>query len=109
MRETHNWIMHGPVIGVYLLSSLSRRLYVGVSGDLFARIWQHRSGVVPGFTSRYRITRLVWFETTGNIRAAIEREKQIKNWSRARKVELIESANPGWIDLARDWFHNRGE
>jgi putative endonuclease len=97
-----------PVIAVYRLASLSRRLYVGVSGDLYARVWQHRSGRFPGFARKCRVTRLVWYETTDNIRAAVEREKQLKGWSRERKIRLIESINAGWIDLAQDWFRDTG-
>lgn len=92
--------MHRKVIGVYILASLSRRLYVGVSGDLLGRLWQHRTGATRGFATRYRITRLVWYYTTTNMMAAIEREKQIKGWSREKKVRMIEEVNPDWSDLA---------
>ena len=89
---------------VYVLASDSRRLYVGVTSDLLSRVGQHKQGIIPGFTARYRIKHLVYFELTPNIRAAIEREKQIKNWSREKKRRLIEKGNPGWLDLAVDWF-----
>jgi putative endonuclease len=89
---------------VYILASLSRRLYTGVTGDLLARIQQHRTAMLPSFATRYRITRLVYFEQTLNVRAAIDRESQIKGWSRQKKIELIESSNAGWLDLAHDWF-----
>ena len=88
---------------VYLLASHSRRLYVGVTNDLLRRVTEHRQGLCT-FTARYHITRLVYFESTGNVRSAIEREKQLKGWLRRRKVELIEAANPFWEDLAEDWF-----
>jgi putative endonuclease len=88
---------------VYILSSLSRRLYIGITSDLRRRLWQHRTGSIPGFTSRYRINRLVHFEETSDAHAAIAREKQLKGWSREKKVGLIESGNAGWLDLAGDW------
>jgi putative endonuclease len=92
-----------PSYYVYILASRSRTLYVGVTRDLVRRLHEHRSGLIPGFTSRYHIHRLVYFETTNDIRSAIAREKQIKGWIRERKVELIVSANPTWRDLSEDW------
>lgn len=89
---------------VYLLSSHSRRLYVGVTNDLVRRLWEHRSGYIGGFAFKYHITRLVYFETTPNVRSALTREKEIKAWSREKKIRLVESANAGWLDLSRDWF-----
>ena len=88
---------------VYVLASRSRRLYVGVTNNLLFRLAQHRNGECA-FTARYRITRLVYFEATGNIRSAIEREKQIKSWRREKKVALIVASNPTWDDLAADWL-----
>lgn len=89
---------------VYILSSKTRRLYVGVTKDLKRRVYQHKAGLVPGFTTQYRINQLIYFELTPNIRAAIQREKEIKGWSRKKKIRLVESMNLGWIDLAADWF-----
>lgn len=89
---------------VYILSSRSRVLYVGVTGDLLRRIFEHRTHAVPGHTERYRITRLVHFEETNDVLAAIAREKQIKGWRRDKKTALIEAGNPIWADLAADWF-----
>jgi putative endonuclease len=89
---------------VYILSSQSRVLYTGVTRDLLRRVYQHRHGLVPGFTSRYHIDRLVYFEETPSARSAFEREHQIKGWSRRKKLELVESVNAGWFDLAVDWF-----
>ena len=89
---------------VYILASRTRRLYVGVTRDLERRVWQHRTKAINGFTSRYNIDRLVWYESTTEIMAAIEREKEIKAWRREKKIRLIESDNRGWADLARDWF-----
>ena len=89
---------------VYIMASLSRTLYTGVSNDLARRTSEHRNKVVPGFTHKYNVTRLVHAEAFGDVRDAIAREKQIKGWRRSRKIELIESANPGWDDLAETWF-----
>jgi putative endonuclease len=89
---------------VYILASRSRTLYVGVTSDLRRRVWEHRHGVKSGFASRYRMYQLVHFEETGDVLSAIRREKELKSWSRARKIALIEAANAGWLDLARDWF-----
>ena len=89
---------------VYILASRSGVLYTGVTRDLLRRVHQHRDGSIPGFTRRYRVTRLVYFEETTSARAAFARERQIKGWSRGRKLELIEATNGGWIDLALDWF-----
>jgi len=84
---------------VYILASRARTLYTGVTNDLEVRLAQHREGK-HGFTAKYRITRLVYYETTNDVMAAIEREKQIKAWTRAKRVALIESVNPTWDDLA---------
>lgn len=89
---------------VYILASLSRRLYTGVTTDLPRRVWEHRTGAIPGFTQRYRIHRLVYFESTQNGRSAMEREKQIKGWGREKRINLIEQQNAGWLDLGADWF-----
>jgi putative endonuclease len=89
---------------VYILASLSRRLYVGVTSDLHRRVWQHRNGAIPGFTTRYRIGRLVYYEAVDEPLSAIAREKQIKGWTREKRLRLVETSNAGWIDLAADWF-----
>jgi putative endonuclease len=93
---------------VYILSSRSRRLYVGVTNNLPVRLSQHRQGQCE-FTARYKIQRLVYFETTANVMAAIEREKQIKSWRRSKKLALIESTNPAWDDLSDSWLQRDGE
>ena len=85
---------------VYIMSSASRVLYVGITGDLLRRVWEHKQKKVPGFTARYRVTELVYFEAFGDVRAAIAREKQIKGWLRTKKIALIESFNPKWRDLS---------
>src|ERR1051325_2278040 len=86
---------------VYILASPSRQIYIGVTNDLPRRIAEHRAGVKPaGWAHLHGATRLVYFERTNNVRAAIAREKQIKSWRRRKKIQLIESGNPGWSDLA---------
>ena len=84
---------------IYIMASRSRVLYVGVTNDLARRVNEHKQGLTAGFTSKYRVTRLVYFEEFADIRDAIAREKQIKGWRRSRKVSLIESRNPTWQDL----------
>ena len=83
---------------VYILASRSRRLYIGVTGNLIRRVYAHRAGKVKS-TARYRIVRLVYVETTSDVRAAIAREKQLKGWLRDKKLALISAANPVWDDL----------
>jgi putative endonuclease len=98
-------IMREPKIySVYILSSRSRALYIGVTSDLLRRIHQHRTHAVPGHTARYRINRLVYFETTEDVHAAIEREKTLKGLRREKKIRLIDAVNPRWDDLASEWF-----
>lgn len=87
---------------VYILSNASRILYVGVASDLPGRIYQHKQKQIPGFTARYNVTKLVYFEETNDVRAAIAREKEIKRWKRVRKVNLVGSKNPDWKDLAEE-------
>lgn len=91
---------------VYILASRSGVLYVGVTSDLFRRIWQHRSGALEGFTRRYKVNRLVYYEVADEVAGAIAREKQIKAWRRGKRVQLIEQTNPGWRDLAAGWFED---
>jgi putative endonuclease len=89
---------------VYILTNRSGTLYTGVTNDLVRRVWEHKRKLVPGFTAKYNIDRLVHFDETSDVSAAIAREKQIKGWSRAKKVALVETANPGWIDLSIEWY-----
>jgi len=89
---------------VYLLARSSHgTFYTGVTSDLVARLHQHRSGAFGGFTARYGIKRLLWFETHHEMQAAIAREKQIKRWARAWKYDLVNALNPAWRDLAEDF------
>ena len=86
---------------VYILASGKHgTLYIGVTSDLLARLHQHREGLIKGFTSRYGVTRLVYFECFDDMVSAIAREKQLKKWNRDWKLNLIESSNPEWFDLA---------
>ncbi len=88
---------------VYILSNKKRVLYIGVTNDLEKRIWQHKQHLIPGFTQRYNVDRLVYFEHTNSIEGAIGREKQLKGWLRAKKIALIESVNPDWDELSMQW------
>jgi putative endonuclease len=108
-QPDHLGVMPDRLYAVYILASHSRVLYVGSTSDLVRRVYQHRTRSVKGFTQRYDITRLVFFEQTPNSRAAVEREQELKGWRRAKKVRLIESVNPGWLDLAADWFEPGGD
>jgi len=85
---------------VYILASLSRTLYVGFTGDLPRRLHEHRHGLDDGFTRRYSVDRLVYYEVTTDARAEIDRETKIKSWTREKKLRLIERMNPGWEDFA---------
>jgi putative endonuclease len=85
---------------VYILASRRNgTLYVGVTNDLIRRVFQHKEDVVEGFTRQYGVKTLVWFDSTGSIEAAIQKEKQLKNWKREWKISLIEKGNPEWRDL----------
>lgn len=88
---------------VYLLASKSRRLYIGMTNNLERRLYEHKNKLVDGFTKLYQIDRLVFFESTNDVRVAIEREKEIKKWRREKKIALIETINPLWADLSKDW------
>ena len=85
---------------VYILTNKSDRvMYIGVTNDLVRRLYEHKQELVEGFTKRYHVHKLVYYEATTDVTSAIEREKQLKSWNRARKNKLIESANPQWKDL----------
>ncbi len=89
---------------VYILTNRSGTLYTGMTNNLERRLYQHKNKLVHGFTKKYNITRLVYFETFGDVRDAIAREKQIKGWRRSKKIDLIKSSNPKWQDLTEDWY-----
>ena len=88
---------------VYILASRSLTLYTGMTGDLYRRALQHKSGEIGGFTKRYHISRLVYYEAFKYVNSAIAREKQIKAWTRAKRLALIKDENPTWQDLAEGW------
>ncbi len=94
---------------LYILASRTKTLYVGVTNDIERRVWEHKTGYVDGFTKRYNIHRLVYYEDYAIIRDAIAREKQLKDWRREKKVALIESFNPEWDDLADSWYPATGD
>ena len=90
---------------VYLLASQRNgTLYVGVTSNLPKRVWEHKSKFVKGFTEKYRVDKLVWYELHGTMESAIQREKNIKNWKRRWKLEIIEAMNPDWKDLYEELF-----
>jgi putative endonuclease len=88
---------------VYIVASNSGVLYTGMTSDLQHRVWQHKNGTFAGFTKKYQCHRLVFFERYDRVHSAIGREKQIKGWTRAKKIALIESTNPRWQDLSEHW------
>ena len=88
---------------VYIMTNKSGTLYVGLSNNLKQRVQQHKTELVEGFTKRYNINRLLYFEMFSDINSAIAREKTIKGWLRKKKIDLISSVNPNWRDLSEDW------
>ena len=88
---------------VYIMTNKSGTLYIGVTNDLTRRMSEHKQGIRGQFTTRYRITRLVYFEETRDIHTALAREKELKGWIRAKKLKLIAFDNPQWVDLSEDW------
>lgn len=86
-----------------MMSNSSRTLYVGVPNDLERRLWEHRAKLHDGFTRRYNVTMLVFSESYASPCDAIAREKQVKGWSRAKQIDLIEPLNPQWLDLSTEW------
>jgi putative endonuclease len=88
---------------VYILTNASKTLYVGVTNNLERRLYEHKHKLIDGFTKQYNLTKLVYYENTEDVRAAILREKQIKGWLRAKKIDLIRTINPGWVDLSDTW------
>ena len=89
---------------VYILASKTRTLYVGVTNDIIRRVAQHRDGSGSRFTRRYSVNRLVFVESSSDVRDAIAREKQVKRWSRGKRIALIEEQNANWTDLAQAWL-----
>jgi putative endonuclease len=89
---------------VYIMTNKSRTLYTGVTNNLERRVYEHKNKLVAGFTSKYNITLLVYYEETNDVQVALEREKQIKGWLRSKKIALIDSMNPEWKDLSLEWY-----
>src|SRR5215470_19276368 len=89
---------------VYIMTNRSMNFYIGVTNNIRERFFQHKTGAFVGFTSRYKLDRLVYWEKFKYVNSAIAREKQLKRWTRAKKMQLIVSMNPTWQDLAADWF-----
>ncbi|MBN1991392.1 MAG: GIY-YIG nuclease family protein [Anaerolineae bacterium] len=89
---------------VYIMTSFMGTLYVGMTDNLCRRVYEHKNKLIEGFTKKYNITRLVYFEETGDVKTAFSREKEIKKWRRSKKVALIESRNPKWQDLSEGWY-----
>ena len=89
---------------VYMLTNWNNRvIYTGVTNNLERRLYEHKNGVADGFTKKYNVHKLVWFEYTTDVCSAIEKEKQIKGWRRSKKNALVEENNPTWRDLSEDW------
>lgn len=93
---------------VYLLTNRSGTLYTGVTNDIQRRLYEHRNKLVEGFTKKYNIDMLVYYEATNDVGEALIREKQIKAWRRSKRIALIESTNPQWRDLSDGWFPSPG-
>ena len=91
---------------VYIMTNNLKTLYTGVTDNLERRVYEHKNKLIPGFTRRYNISKLAYYEVTSDVQAAIEREKQIKGWLRRKKVALIQATNPRWADLSKEWFQD---
>ena len=89
---------------VYILSNPGGTLYTGITNDIWSRALTHKRKKQPGFTKKYNVTRLVYYEETQYILSALAREKEIKCWRRSKKIQLIESLNPKWVDFAENWY-----
>jgi putative endonuclease len=94
---------------VYIMANSGKMLYTGITNNLEKRVYEHRNHLVVGYTKKYKINKLVYFEETNDVLAALEREKQIKGWLRQKKIDLIEAVNPKWHDLAETGFQKIGE
>ena len=88
---------------VYIMANRTRMLYTGVTNNLERRVYEHKNRITTGFTSKYNLNRLVYYESYFQVRDAIAREKQIKGWLRTKKIALIQSLNPEWKDLSAEW------
>jgi putative endonuclease len=109
MKETSPlmWLPKGYF--VYIMSSQRRVLYVGVTNNLVRRAFEHKTAVLEGFSSKYKATQLVYYESLDDVRSVIHREKEIKGWVRRKKIELIEAVNPKWKDLSLGWYNPQSD
>ena len=89
---------------VYIMSNSRHMPYIGVTNDLERRVYEHKNKLTGGFTSKYNVNMLVYYEITNEVQVALAREKQLKGWRRSKKAALIESTNPLWADLSLDWY-----
>ncbi len=96
--------MKNHCYSVYIIASKSRVIYIGMTNNLRRRLFEHRNNLIDGFSNQYRCHRLVYYESFDDVSKAIDREKQLKRWSRVKKAWLIERRNPTWADLASEWF-----
>ena len=94
--------MNEAMYYTYIVASRSHNFYVGMTSDIEGRVWQHKNGVFEGYSKKYNCNRLVWFERHPLVQSAIAREKQLKGWSRLKKIALIERENPAWVDLSEE-------
>lgn len=88
---------------LYILGSRTETLYIGTTNDLETRTLQHKQKIHAGFTEKYSVDRLLYYEETNDVKTALAREKQLKSWRRQKKIDLVEKNNPKWVDLSEDW------
>lgn len=93
---------------VYIMANSRHQIYVGVTGNLLRRVYQHKNKLTEGHASRYNMTMLIYYESTSDVNSAIAREKQLKGWNRRKKDALIDTMNPKWVDLSLEWFDREG-
>jgi putative endonuclease len=103
LYEYSAWMQDEILYYVYIVASRSHTFYIGFTSGIEHRIWEHKNKVRNGFSKTYNCNRLVWYERYGDVHAAIAREKQLRRWSREKKITLIERTNPTWVDLSEDW------
>jgi putative endonuclease len=104
LKMTYNISMSKEYFTYIMTNQHNTVLYTGITHDIAGRVWQHKEGKIEGFTKRYNVDKLVYYESYADVNEAILREKQIKGWLRAKKVSLIEEDNESWEDLSRGWF-----
>ncbi|MCY4365798.1 MAG: GIY-YIG nuclease family protein [Chloroflexi bacterium] len=93
---------------VYIMANSRHQIYVGVTGNLVRRVYQHKNKLTEGHASKYNMQMLVYYESTSDVNSAIAREKQLKGWKRRKKDALIATKNPRWVDLSLEWFDSEG-